>query len=73
MNGYVIGYAPSNLTQAVEAREGHVQGVDRLNGNTDVKQGVVANSRRWWRNSGMLLSAVLTLKWMDKLAVPRLS
>ncbi len=34
---------------------------------------VAANSRRWWRNSGMLLNAVLNLKWADKLGMPRLS
>ncbi len=38
-----------------------------------VAQQVAANSRRWWRNSGMLLNAVLTLEWSDKLGVPRLS
>lgn len=39
----------------------------------EVAQQVAANSRRWWRNSGMLLNAVLTLKWSDELGVPRLS
>jgi RNA-directed DNA polymerase len=39
----------------------------------DVARTVAANSRRWWRNSGMLLHAVLTLSWADKLGVPRLS
>ena len=39
----------------------------------DVAQKVAANSRRWWRNSGMLLNAVLTLKWSDRLGLPRLS
>lgn len=34
---------------------------------------VAANSRRWWRNSGKSLNGVLTLKWADKLGVPRLS
>lgn len=38
-----------------------------------VARKVAANSRRWWRNSGMLLNAVLTLEWSDKLGVPRLS
>jgi len=38
----------------------------------DVAQQVAANSRRWWRNSGMLLNAVLTLKWADQLGMPRL-
>lgn len=37
-----------------------------------VARQVAANSRRWWRNSGMLLNAVLTLEWSDKLGVPRL-
>jgi len=34
---------------------------------------VAANSRRWWRNSGMLLNAVLPLNWSDRLGLPRLS
>jgi RNA-directed DNA polymerase len=39
----------------------------------EVARRVAANSRRWWRNSGMLLNAVLNLKWADRLGVPRLS
>jgi RNA-directed DNA polymerase len=39
----------------------------------DVARQVAANSRRWWRNSGMLLNAVLTLRWSDQLGLPRLS
>ena len=38
-----------------------------------IAQTVAVNNRRWWRNSGMLLNAVLTLEWADKLGVPRLS
>ena len=38
-----------------------------------VAQRVAANSRRWWRNSGMLLNSVLTLGYYDKLGLPRLS
>jgi RNA-directed DNA polymerase len=44
-----------------------------LGGKPDVAQQVAANSRRWWRNSGMLLNTVLTLKWSDRLGLPRLS
>jgi len=44
-----------------------------LGAKTEVARQVAANSRRWWRNSGMLLNAVLTLKWADKLGMPRLS
>lgn len=39
----------------------------------DVARQVAANSRRWWRNSGMLLNTVLTLNWSDRLGLPRLS
>jgi len=39
----------------------------------EVARQVAANSRRWWRNSGMFLNAVLTLAWSDKLGMPRLS
>ncbi|MGY4291680.1 hypothetical protein ACVWXO_010946 [Bradyrhizobium sp. LM2.7] len=38
-----------------------------LGAKLDVARQVVANSRRWWRNSGMLLNAVLTLNWSDRL------
>jgi RNA-directed DNA polymerase len=34
---------------------------------------VAANGRRWWRNSAMLLNAVLTIRWADQLGVPRLA
>lgn len=44
-----------------------------LGAKPEVARRVAANSRRWWRNSGMLLNAVLTLEWSDKLGVPRLS
>jgi len=44
-----------------------------LGANPEVARKVAANSRRWWRNSGMLLNAVLTLEWSDKLGMPRLS
>ena len=44
-----------------------------LGAKPDVARQVAANSRRWWRNSGKLLNAVLTLKWSEQLGVPRLS
>lgn len=44
-----------------------------LGAKPEVARKVAANSRRWWRNSGMLLNAVLTLEWSDKLGMPRLS
>ena len=44
-----------------------------LGAKPEVARRVAANSRRWWRNSGMLLNAVLTLQWSDKLGMPRLS
>lgn len=36
-------------------------------------QKVAANSRRWWRNSGMALNGVLTVRWLTQLGLPRLS
>ena len=43
-------------------------------GATDgVARQVAANSRRWWRNSGMLMNSVLTIAYFDRLGVPRLS
>jgi hypothetical protein len=44
-----------------------------LGAKPGIARQVAANSRRWWRNSGMLLNAVLTLDWTDKLGIPRLS
>jgi RNA-directed DNA polymerase len=44
-----------------------------LGAKPDVARQVAANSRRWWRNSGLHLNAVLTLKWMDALGIPRLA
>jgi RNA-directed DNA polymerase len=34
---------------------------------------VAGNARCWWRNSGMLLNSVLTIRWADRLGVPRLA
>ena len=44
-----------------------------LGAKPDVAHQVAANGRRWWRNSGLRLNAVLTLKWMDALGIPRLA
>jgi RNA-directed DNA polymerase len=40
--------------------------------SSDVAAQVAANTRRWWRNSGMLLHRVLNLRWADQLEIPRL-
>lgn len=44
-----------------------------LGANPEVARTVAANGRRWWRNSGLALNAVLTLDWSDKLGLPRLA
>ncbi len=44
-----------------------------LGARPEIARPVAANSRRWWRNSGMALGGVLTLAWMDKLGLPRLA
>ena len=44
-----------------------------IGASPDVARKVAANSRRWWRNSGLLLHTVLTQRWADQLGVPRLS
>jgi RNA-directed DNA polymerase len=44
-----------------------------LGATSEVARRVAANSRRWWRNSGMLLNSVLTLAYFDRLGLPRLS
>jgi hypothetical protein len=38
-----------------------------------VAQRVAANSRRWWRNSGLALNNVLTIAYFDRLGMPRLT
>ena len=38
-----------------------------------VARRVAANSRHWWRNSAMQLNSVLTIAWLDRLGLPRLS
>ena len=37
----------------------------------DVARQVAGNSRRWWRNSAMLLNTVLPIAYFDTLGVPR--
>jgi RNA-directed DNA polymerase len=34
---------------------------------------VASNSRRWWRNSKMLLNKALPISFFDELRVPRLA
>src|SRR5688572_21941549 len=38
-----------------------------------VARTVAGNSRRWWRNSAMLLNTVLPVTYFDQLGVPRLA
>ena len=45
----------------------------RLGATGAVARKVAANSRCWWRNSGMLLNAVLNLAYLDALGLTRLS
>jgi RNA-directed DNA polymerase len=40
--------------------------------SSDVAAQVAANTRCWWRNSGLLLHTVLNLRWADQLGIPRL-
>ena len=57
----VIGYAPSSSSSGSAVRP-CIRELLALGAKRDVARQVAANSRRWWCNSGMLLSAVLTLK-----------
>ena len=34
---------------------------------------VAGNSRRWWRNSGLLLNRAFPIRYFDQLGVPRLA
>jgi group II intron reverse transcriptase/maturase len=45
----------------------------RLGANEDAARQVAANSRRWWRNSGMLLNTALPTSYYDRMGVPRLA
>ncbi|MDR3493447.1 MAG: RNA-directed DNA polymerase [Ancalomicrobiaceae bacterium] len=44
-----------------------------LGAKSEVARTVAADSRRWWRNSGMLLNTVLTIAWADRQGMPRLA
>ena len=44
-----------------------------LGADEDVAKRVALYSRRWWRNSAMLLNSVLTIAYFDRMGVPRLS
>jgi RNA-directed DNA polymerase len=39
----------------------------------DIARQVAANSRRWWRNSAMLLNVALPTSYYDAMGVPRLA
>jgi hypothetical protein len=54
--------------QAMEAQQDYLRGA-----KPDVALQVAANARRWWRNSGKLINAVLTIRWADQLGMPRLA
>lgn len=45
----------------------------RLGANEDAAQRVASNSRRWWRNSSMLLNTALPTSYYDQMGVPRLA
>ena len=43
---------------------------ERWGAEPEVERQVAANSRRWWRNSAMLLSSVLDIAWFDRTDYP---
>jgi len=45
----------------------------RLGANEVAARQVAANSRRWWRNSGMLLNVALPTSYHDRAGLPRLA
>ena len=45
----------------------------RLEANGTAARQVAANSRRWWRNSAMLLNTALPTSYYDRMGVPRLA
>lgn len=44
-----------------------------LGATPKVAAGLAARDRGWWHSSGRLSNAVLTIKWADRLGVPRLA
>jgi RNA-directed DNA polymerase len=56
INGCATGCGPSSSSSGNVGKD-HVPGTDALGAKPDVARQVAANSRRWWRNSGMLLNA----------------
>lgn len=44
-----------------------------LGASAAVARRIAANARSWWRNSAMLLNSVLTIRYFDRLGLPRLS
>lgn len=44
----------------------------RLGANEDAARQVAGNSRRWWKNSAMLLNIALPTSYYDRMGVPRL-
>jgi len=44
----------------------------RLGATEDAAREVAANSRRWWKNSSMLLNTALPTSYYDRMGVPRL-
>ena len=57
----------------MEARHDMYRELLVMGAKPDVARQVAANGRRWCRNSGMLLNAVLLLNWSDRVDLPRLS
>lgn len=45
----------------------------RLGASEPTAARVAANTRRWWRNSGLLINAVLDVAYFERLGLPRLS
>jgi group II intron reverse transcriptase/maturase len=45
----------------------------RLGANEDAARQVAGNSRRWWKNSSMLLNVALPTSYYDRAGVPRLA
>jgi hypothetical protein len=45
----------------------------RLGTNEDAARQVAGNSRRWWKNSSMLLNTALPTSYYDRTGVPRLA
>jgi hypothetical protein len=60
------------LITANEAKRSYRE-LKALGATQDAARQVAGNCHRWWRNSRGVINTVLTIAYLDRLGVPRLS